>query len=83
MRFMLEFNRNGRYALTLSALDKKGNSKVLGIAGQGEWTFLPSIATLSQIAIVAMDSLACKCSGVNLSTSHQGKPGGHGTPRRS
>jgi hypothetical protein len=39
--------------------------------------------TLSQIAIVAVDSLSRSCSGVNLSTSHQGKPGGHGTPRRS
>ena len=39
--------------------------------------------TLSQTAIVAVDSLSHSCSGVNLSTSHQCKPGGHGTPRRS
>src|SRR5260370_42563161 len=33
--------------------------------------------------MVVADSLSRSCSGVNLSTCHQCKPGGHGTPRRS
>src|SRR5262245_40961120 len=35
------------------------------------------LTTLSQAAIVVVDSLSRSCSGVNLSTSHHWKPGGH------
>jgi len=38
--------------------------------------------TLSHAAFSAVDSLSLSCSGVNLSTSHQHKPSGHGTPSR-
>src|SRR5438876_3621463 len=38
--------------------------------------------TLSHRAFVAVDSFSRSCSGVNLSTSHQRRPSGQGTPRR-
>jgi len=39
--------------------------------------------TLSQIATFVLDSLSVSCSGVNLSSSHHGKSGGHDMPSRS
>jgi hypothetical protein len=41
-----------------------------------------TVTALSHAAICAVDSFARNCSGVNLSTSHQRIPGGHGTPSR-
>ena len=38
--------------------------------------------TLSHAACFVVDSLSRSCSGVNLSTSHQLIPSGHGTPKR-
>ena len=40
-------------------------------------------ATLSQIATFVLDSLSVSWSGVNLSSSHHGKSGGHDMPSRS
>ena len=40
-------------------------------------------STLSQIATFVLDSLSVSCSGVNLSSSHHGKSGGHDMPSRS
>ena len=40
------------------------------------------LPTLSHGGVFAVDSLSRSCSGVNLSTSHQRRPSGHGTPRR-
>jgi ORF6N domain len=42
----------------------------------------PERLTLSHAAFPAVDSLSRSCSGVNLSTSPQLKPSGHGTPSR-
>src|SRR5436309_13426362 len=39
-------------------------------------------STLSHGGVIAVDSLSRSCSGVSLSTSHQRRPSGQGTPRR-
>jgi prepilin-type N-terminal cleavage/methylation domain-containing protein len=60
----------------------RGDWSWTDIRASMQGTRLAEITTLSHAAFSAVDSLSLSCSGVNLSTSHQHKPSGQGTPRR-